>query len=63
MEFGYDVYMQEDEDSVLTKNKKKGGDGEQEIDVVTVQPIPAFCSRCVVIIVIYSILLVIISFP
>ena len=31
--------LQEDEDSVLTKNKKRGGDGELEIDVVTVQPI------------------------
>ena len=38
-------YMQEDEDSVLTKNKGLRGDREQEIDVVTVQPIPAFCSR------------------
>ena len=37
--------LQEDEDSILTRNKKKGGDGEQDIDVVTVQPIPAFCSR------------------
>ena len=37
--------LQEDEDSVLKREKERAGDSDDDISVVMVQPIPAFCSR------------------
>ena len=36
---------QEDEDSTLKKEGDKDGENASAIDIVGVQPIPAFCSR------------------
>ena len=42
------IYTQEDEDRFREGEGEEGGDEENMIDILGVQPIPAFCSRCVV---------------
>ena len=41
------IYTQEDEDRFREGEGDEGGEEENMIDILGVQPIPAFCSRCV----------------
>ena len=46
--FGFvSFHTQEDEDRFREGEGEEGGEEENMIDILGIQPIPAFCSRCV----------------
>ena len=45
--FVLSFYTQEDEDRFREGEGEEGGEEENMINILGIQPIPAFCSRCV----------------